>query len=247
MIIRQAESQFVAIDKSDNEKIYWHPRVYPSWSELNVLRLFPNHVSGQGVEPHFHDGDEYWLFLDGIGEVWLGNTVHPVMHNAIVYTPAGVVHRHQVFTPASVVAAVTMLGGRRRDGHLQLFQKDYGNPTYLKLEGSRAPSDDELVDRYSTGDAFVMGGSENTSAAPDFRVGPLSEFRCLDEGDTNWLGSPSQLERNQFFIVVSGSAKVAHDGFDVELVTGDVGMLEAGSTATIRVSKDSVVIRALGR
>ena len=227
--------------------LYWYPRVYPTWSELNVFRLFPNHSSGQGVEPHFHDGDEYWLFLGGVGEVWLGDKVHPVLHNSIVYTPAGVVHRHQMFTPASVVAAVTTLRGRGRDGHLQLFQQDYGNPPYIRLEGSRSPVDDEVVDRQSSGNGFARSGSDNTSAAGRLPSGPLAELRCLDGGDVAWLDSPSTLESNQFLVVVSGSAKVLHQDAIVELGEGDVALIGSGSTATVHIPDNAVVVRATGR
>ena len=57
----------VVIDRTENEGIYWSPQVYPEWAELNLIRLFQDQPAGQGVEPHFHDGDEYSLFVTTIG------------------------------------------------------------------------------------------------------------------------------------------------------------------------------------
>ena len=126
----------VGFAEAVNSSIYWLPEQYPRWGELNVLVPLLGRGRGTGAEPHFHDGHEYWLFLDGLGEAQLGSRLWEVTPNTVVYTPPGVIHRHQMFTPFSVVAAVSRLVGLRRPGHLQLFDGRRGLTV-----GCEVPSD----------------------------------------------------------------------------------------------------------
>ena len=97
--MRLTAGGLTSICRLENDDNYWEQERYPDWAELNILKLFTNQQAGWGVEPHFHDGDEYWLFVEGEGQVWLGQKDYQVTPNTLVYTPAGVIHRHQMFTP----------------------------------------------------------------------------------------------------------------------------------------------------
>ena len=79
--------QYMIRSKNAN-LIYWEPGIYPEWTALNCYRHFPNGAPGTGVEPHYHDGDELWLFTTGRGKVWLDN-ITSVVHNFEKFSSQG--------------------------------------------------------------------------------------------------------------------------------------------------------------
>ena len=108
----------VIVSESANRG-YWTGGHYPdAWTPVSVFKRYDPEPKGSGVEPHYHDGDEFWLFVEGEGEVWLGDRVYPITPNTAVYTPRGVVHRFQLFAESQNNALVTRLEGRQRQGHL---------------------------------------------------------------------------------------------------------------------------------
>lgn len=71
------------------------------------------------VDSHYHDCDEYWIVLEGAGEVVVGDRRHDVRAGDCV--PIGLGHHHDLPTVTAPVKAVyfeTTLEGEKRVGHL---------------------------------------------------------------------------------------------------------------------------------
>ena len=103
--------------RSNNSNVhYWEQDVYPRWTPMRVFRPIPDQKRGAGVEPHYHDNDEFWFFTSGYGEAWLNDKVYKITPNTIVYTPMGVVHRFQMFTEFDNLAIITPFERQRRGG-----------------------------------------------------------------------------------------------------------------------------------
>ena len=126
MIIR--DSNYMIISENSNN-IYWEQGVYPDWTALSAFRDFPNQRIGTGVEPHYHDNDELWLFTAGRGEVWLDEQRFEITPNTMVYTPMGVVHRFQMFTDYGNNAIVTRLEREQRPTHIRVEEAGVPLPT----------------------------------------------------------------------------------------------------------------------
>jgi mannose-6-phosphate isomerase-like protein (cupin superfamily) len=77
------------IRSQNGNPIYWEQGEYPDWSRVSGYRHFPNGLPGTGVEPHYHDNDEMWLFTAGHGEVWLDDVQYAITPGTMVYTPMG--------------------------------------------------------------------------------------------------------------------------------------------------------------
>ncbi|MBI2506335.1 MAG: cupin domain-containing protein, partial [Candidatus Latescibacteria bacterium] len=106
-------SRYVIRSQNANQ-IYWEQGVYPAWTRLSAFRSIPSQKQGAGVEPHYHDNDELWLFLSGHGEVWLDGQSMPITPGTAIYTPMGAVHRFQMFTEFDNAAIVTPLERQQR-------------------------------------------------------------------------------------------------------------------------------------
>ena len=117
-MIIQNEHVFVLDGGLSNRSDYWGEQLHPDWAALRMMRHFPGQRTGAVVEPHYHDADEFWLFLSGRGEVWLDGQSAPITPNNPVYTPMGVVHRFQMFTEFANVPAVTRLERAKRPIHI---------------------------------------------------------------------------------------------------------------------------------
>ncbi|MDE0222474.1 MAG: cupin domain-containing protein [Spirochaetaceae bacterium] len=203
---------------------YWTGGHYPeAWTPVSVFKRYDREPRGSGVEPHYHDGDEFWLFAEGEGEVWLGDRVYPITPNTAVYTPRGVVHRFQMFTEFQNNALVTRLEVRQRQGHL--VPAADGEPRALA-----AP--------------IIVGGEENSGPFLDRGPRcPLSELRVVDLGTGE---VPSDLDgaalTNEHLLVLSGAVELTADGVTVTVARGDVALLRAdasrrvASTAGARVA-----------
>ncbi len=185
----------------------WDEHLYPDWAKIRLLRHTPDQRQGNGVEPHYHDCDEYWHFITGHGEAWLDGQLYEITPNTTVYTPMGVVHRFQMFTDFDTVDAPTLHEGRkRRIGHL--IVKDDGIPI-------------------PTADGFVVAGASNNQSFPDRGPrSPLSELRTIAiPGDEPEEG---QLAVNEHWVVLEGTVHLSLDGTDFELSEGDVALLKSG-------------------
>lgn len=202
-----SSDQYMIRSRNAND-IYWEQGVYPEWTALSAYRHFPDGAPGSGVEPHYHDNDELWLFTEGRGEVWLDGVRHDITPNTLVYTPMGSVHRFQVFTPYENNAIVTRLEGERRPIHITVEQ--HGPPT-------------------STAPGFVVPGARNTGpiADPGPRC-PLSEWRAVTLNRGESIGE-ANLSVNEHWMVAAGTIMLEIDGRAVELEAHEVALLRAGT------------------
>ena len=207
------ENQHYMIRSGNSNNIYWEQGIYPDWTALSAFRHFPDQRIGTGVEPHYHDNDELWLFTAGRGEVWLNDQRFEITPNTLVYTPMGVVHRFQMFTGYENNAIVTRLERQKR-------------PIHILVEESGPP--------IPTVPGFIVPGDSNTG--PIAHRGsrcPLSEWRAI----TFSAGEEVDEERltcNEHWLVVEGTINLTVDGLEFELAGEDLAMLKAGAVRKIR-------------
>ena len=62
MILR---GEHYEIRSRNSNQVYWEQGEFPEWTALNCLQVYPTLGAGHGVEPHYHDNDEIWLFARG--------------------------------------------------------------------------------------------------------------------------------------------------------------------------------------
>ena len=187
------------------------------WTPINYFYYTPGQRRGEGVEPHYHDLDEFWLFgVGGIGEGWLDGERFDVTPNTIVYTPTGVVHRFQIFRDFETVAVATVYEGQQRAGHLLVAE---AGPPERTVPG------------------FVVDGAENSGpfADPGPRC-PLSELRLIRFAAGEEV-SEARLQSNEHWLVVAGTLRLDVEGLQVELCQGDVALLRGGTVRRIRCDK----------
>ncbi len=206
------------IRSQNSNAIYWEQGIFPAWTGLNAFRHFPPEAAGTGVEPHYHDNDEIWLFTEGRGEVWLDGHLYDITPNTIVYTPMGCVHRFQMFTVFENNAIVTPLERLRRPNHLTLEETGPPEPTVP---------------------GFVVPGADNTGpiADPGPRC-PLSEWRAiaLTDGQT---AAEGELQLNEHWLVMEGTIGLEVDGWPIELASNDLALLRAGASRRIIARGDT--------
>lgn len=207
------------ICSQNSNQTYWEQDVFPEWTALSCYRHFPAGQPGQGVEPHYHDNDEIWLFTEGRGEVWLDEVKYDITPNTLVYTPMGCVHRFQMFTSYENNAIVTRLEREKRPLHLLVDEHGPPEPTVP---------------------GFVVPGVENTGPVPDpgDRC-PVSEWRLLSYDDVKDQDM-AELLTNEHWMVLSGTLHMVVDGWDLTLEQEDMALLRAG-TARIVYAEDNEV------
>ena len=214
------------IRSQNDNNIYWEQEIYPSWTALRAYRHFPNGVPGTGVEPHYHDNDELWLFTEGFGEVWLSGERFDITPNTLVYTPMGCIHRFQMFTSYENNAIVTRLERERRPIHVTAER--YGPPV-------------------PTVPGFVVPGACNTEPIvdPGTRC-PLSEWRMM----TLNSGLPvaeTTLSVNEHLLVMTGTVVLGIEEWEIELTSHDVALLRAGTRRRLSSVSEARVIVARER
>ncbi len=223
MIVKNTD--YVLISKNSNN-VYWEEGLYPRWAVINTFCYFPNEPRGQGVEPHYHDGDEFWLFPSGCGEVWLDGKSFEITPNTVVYTPMGVVHSFLMSTDGENVALVTRLERQKRATHI-----------YVEKSGPPVP----------TVPGFIIPGPVNNKsfADPGPRC-PLSELRLVT------LTAGEKIDKecypcNEHWLVLEGTIHLTVQGFEVELSSGDVALLRAGIFRQIRADRNARIALARER
>jgi mannose-6-phosphate isomerase-like protein (cupin superfamily) len=240
----------VVISADELDRLYWEPDIYPAWCALNVFRLVPDRVQPWGPEPHYHDVDEYWLFVYGYGQVGLGATRYEVGANAVAFTPAGVVHRFHMWTPSRVVAAITRLVSGQRAGHLLAFDPSPGSAPHKLLQ---PPLPDgylvgtDPVNAAEQGEAFVISGPDNSAVAALPGSGALAELRCIERDDFRSLQDGWVAEATQLLLVVSGSACFKFERAAIRVGIGDEILLRRGATMRVVEENDAVIARATQR
>ena len=217
------ENQHYMIRSGNSNNIYWEQGIYPDWTALSAFRHFPDQRIGTGVEPHYHDNDELWLFTAGRGEVWLNDQRFEITPNTLVYTPMGVVHRFQMFTGYENNAIVTQLERQKR-------------PIHILVEEAGPP--------IPTVPGFIVPGDSNTG--PIAHRGsrcPLSEWRAItfDAGEEV---DEERLTCNEHWLVVGGTINLTVDGLEFELAGEDLAMLKAGAVRKIRSAEGARVVLA---
>ena len=201
--------RFVIFDSALNSgRNYWNQDLYPQWAELRMLQYFPGQRMGAGVEPHYHDSDEIWLFLSGRGEVWLDGQSFAITPNTLVYTPMGVVHRFQMFTEFENCPAVTRLERAMRPLHL--FPEAHGQPQ-------------------PTVPGFVIAGFDNTGPFADRGLRcPVSELRTVSLAAGERVAE-APAAQTEYWLVLNGAVQLSVEGQAVELGPGDLAILRAGA------------------
>jgi mannose-6-phosphate isomerase-like protein (cupin superfamily) len=193
--------------------VYWEQGIYPAWTRLNCFRPIPDQKRGAGVEPHYHDNDEIWLFTSGRGEVWLNGQSFPITPNTLVYTPMGVIHRFQMFTDFANLAIVTPLERRQRAAHL-----------LVEADGPPEP----------TVPGFVVAGADNAGPIADRGPRcPVSELRLVELAPGYRL-EDARLARNEHWAVLDGSMMLTVDETTAALCPGDVALVRAGARRELR-------------
>ena len=221
MIVKN--TNYMLMSGVSNDYEYWDGSVFPEWANIKLMRYFPGGIKGSGVEPHYHDGDEIWLFTSGRGEVWLDGQSFEITPNTAVYTPMGVVHRFQAFTDHDNLAIVTRLEGQKRGIHI-LVEED--GPPVPTVPG------------------FVVRGDENDGPFPDRGSRcPLSELRLVALDADDGIGEGT-LSRHEYWIVAEGNCDLSVDGFSVELSLGDAALLRAGCTRQLRSAENTRLVLA---
>ena len=205
---------------------YWEQGIFPDWTALNAYRHFPLGAPGTGVEPHYHDNDEMWLFAAGRGEVWLDGQHYEITPNTMVYTPMGCVHRFQMFTPYENHAIVPRLERQKRPIHITVEEHGPPEPTVP---------------------GFVVSGADNTGpiADPGPRC-PLSEWRMLALADGEGLAEET-LAANEHWLVMSGAIELTLDDRSVRLAPEDIALLRVGIRRQLTACSDARVIVARER
>ena len=215
------ENQHYMIRSRNSNNIYWEQGIYPDWTALSAFRHFPDQRIGTGVEPHYHDNDELWLFTAGHGEVWLNDQCFEITPNTLVYTPMGVVHRFQMFTGYENNAIVTRLERQKR-------------PIHVLVEESGPP--------IPTVPGFIVPGDSNTG--PIANRGsrcPLSEWRAITFSAGEGI-EEEPLTHNEHWLVVGGTINLTVDGLELELSSEDLALLKAGTVRKISSAEGARVV-----
>ena len=225
-MIIEATNCMVRSANSNSNDIYWAQGVYPEWSAIGTFIHHPDKRTGGGVEPHYHDCDEIWLFESGRGEAWLDGVSHEVTPNTLVYTPMGAIHRFQMFSDWSTASIVTRLERQKRPIHIQVEEHGPPEPTVP---------------------GFVVPGETNNGpiSDPGPRC-PFSELRVVTFAAGQGLQEES-LDFNESWLVQRGGAHLTVDGLQVGLSEGDVAVLRAGAVRRIRFERGGRIALARER
>ncbi|MDE2848801.1 MAG: cupin domain-containing protein [Gemmatimonadota bacterium] len=220
------ETPRYTIRSLNSNRTYWEQDVFPDWTALNCYRHYPDGGIGTGVEPHYHDNDELWLFTTGLGEVRLDGVRHEITPNTLVYTPMGCVHQFQMFTSYENNAIVTRL-------------ERAGRPLHLTVEEYGAPE--------PTVPGFIVPGGMNTGPIrdPGPRC-PISEWRLQRYEEVNAQEDNQHdavLNRNEHWMVLSGAVQLSLGGREVSLEPGDIALIRAGTTR--RLSAEDLSTRVV--
>jgi mannose-6-phosphate isomerase-like protein (cupin superfamily) len=211
---------------------------YPDWTDLNTFCDFPDQRIGSGVEPHYHDFDEFWLFYSGRGEVWLDEQRYEITPNTAVYIPMGAVHKSLMFTNYGNVSVVTRPERQQRAAHVWVEE---GGPPPPAVTGALLDLPEGIEPAYEYGGppvptvpGFVVAGASNTG--PFVNRGsrcPLSELRmvALAPGESVGAGRPAS---NEHWLVVEGSIELHVEGREIVLAPGDLALLRAGTAGRLR-------------
>jgi len=203
---------FQVISKNSNSE-YYSGDIYPDWTPIAGIHDMAPRPKGGGVEPHYHDNDEFWFWATGRGEVWLDGVNIPVGPNSVTYTPMGVAHKFLMHTDFEVVAVITKSERKKRETHILVEEDGPPEPTVP---------------------GFVVPGDQNSGPFPNRGERcPLRELRLvhLKTGEEVASLLPGA---NEHWCVLNGIVDLEVDGQKLQLHAGDVALLRAGVTRHLR-------------
>jgi mannose-6-phosphate isomerase-like protein (cupin superfamily) len=195
--------QYVLVSATENR--YW-AGFFPDWGALATFIAIENPPSV--IEPHYHDNDEFWLWIRGEGKARLDHGPEiPFERGMVVYCPMGAVHEFVSPTVQYNIGVTTHLVGQKRPLHLHV------------------PEDGEPV---RTGDGFILAGAEN---AGPLAVGrprcPLSELRLVETTPGRTLAR-GPAAANEYWLLISGQMLLHLPACSVHLLPGDLIILRQG-------------------
>ena len=218
MIIRGPNFQIIS--RNSNTE-YYSGGFYPEWTPIAGIHDFPVRRKGEGVEPHYHDNDEFWFWATGRGEVWLDGKNMPVGPNTAVYTPMGVVHKFLMHTDFEVVAVITRLERKRRARHILVEEDGTPEPTVP---------------------GFIVPGAANNGPFPDRGPRcPVSELRLVHLAAGKEI-KEAALAVNEHWVVLSGAVYLSVDGREAEMFQSDLALLRAGAVRRLRAPSDARLV-----
>jgi mannose-6-phosphate isomerase-like protein (cupin superfamily) len=213
MIIR-AENYVVASASENTD--YWGGELFPGWASIRTLMYFPGQKVGHGPEPHYHDCDEFWMFVTGRGHLWLNGKEYEFTPGTVAYNPMGAVHEFHSYTEVETVAVTTPMERKKRPVHIHVDEDGPPEPTVQP---------------------FVVPGSENTGPFKDRGTRcPLSELRVVSYGKGESL-KEEVISKNEYWLALNGRVELTVDGHRVELAGdsqyGDIALLRKGTSRSI--------------
>jgi mannose-6-phosphate isomerase-like protein (cupin superfamily) len=108
--------QYVLVSATENR--YW-AGFFPDWGALATFIAIENPPSV--IEPHYHDNDEFWLWIRGEGKARLDHGPEiPFERGMVVYCPMGAVHEFVSPTVQYNIGVTTHLVGQKRPLHLHV-------------------------------------------------------------------------------------------------------------------------------
>ena len=202
---------------------HWEAEPYPEWCALTGIAYVPDQPAGSGIEPHYHDCDEFWLFTAGQGEGWMDGQRYDITPNIAVYNPMGVIHRYQNFTEAAGVGLIARLKRQKRPGHLHVWELGPPEPTVP---------------------GFVVSGASNTGPFPQRGSRcPLSEMRFIVLASDEHAAD-GQAPAHEYWMVIAGALRLTIDNMAFDLIPGDLAILRGGTGRDIASSEGAQLILA---
>ena len=212
--------QYVLVSADDNR--YWAD-CFPDWA---ALATFIACMNGPAViEPHYHDNDEFWLWISGEGRARLDRGPEaPFTPGTVVYCPMGAIHEFVSPTVQHNIGVTTHLVGQKRAAHLQ-----------VEVDGVPVRK----------GEGFIVAGADNVGP---FRQGrprcPLAELRLVEGAQEQRLAQGMAIA-NEYWLLISGQLALHLPALSVRLSPGDLVTLRQGVERGLSVVQAGQV--ALGR
>jgi mannose-6-phosphate isomerase-like protein (cupin superfamily) len=215
------EGHYVLASANENTD-YWGGELFPDWTSIRTLMYFPGQKMGHGPEPHYHDCDEFWMFVTGRGHLWLDGKEYEFTPGTVAYNPMGGVHEFHSYSNLETVAVTTPLEGKKRALHIHV---------------------DEDGPPERTASPFVVPGAENIGPFKDRGTRcPLSELRVVAYAEGDGL-TEEILSKNEYWLALNGRIELTVDGRRVQLggdsPHGDVALLRKGTSRRIRAVRPS--------
>jgi mannose-6-phosphate isomerase-like protein (cupin superfamily) len=216
MILLTADGVFASGDANR----YWAD-FFPEWAALTT---FIGCEHGPSViEPHYHDNDEFWLWVSGEGKARLNHGPQvPFAPGTVVYCPMGAVHEFTSPTAQYNIGVTTRLQGLKRPLHLHV--DEHGSPAH-------------------TAEGFIVDGAGNHGVLSNGTECPLAELRLIEAAAGHTLAT-DVAGANEYWLVVSGTLALKTDTLSSQLGPRDLVVLREGAHRQLQASDTSLVALA---